>query len=120
MGMEPTHAELRSWLQQSLENGGGYPPNLFHACRLAYAAGADAELKATCRWLHGFPVIYCSGPKLANELRAARRPKPPSLKQLKQQSLALIDKIQGNKGIWQTTDLDVVRRALEALPEDES
>jgi hypothetical protein len=36
---------------------------------------------------------------------------------LKDQSLALIDKIQSNKEMWQTDDLDVVRRALESLPD---
>jgi hypothetical protein len=44
--------------------------------------------------------------------RAARRPKPPSLKK---QALALIDLIQDNEKDWDIRDLDVVRRALEAL-----
>jgi hypothetical protein len=37
---------------------------------------------------------------------------------LKEQSLALIDLIQGNEKAWDTRDLDVIRRALEALPSD--
>ncbi len=43
--------------------------------RLAYQAGADQELEACCEWLDD----YLLAPK-SNYLRAARRPKPPSLK----------------------------------------
>ena len=68
--------------------------------------GADMELEACCKWLS-------NRSSLTEKLRAARRPKPLSLKE---QSIALIDKIQGNKEMWQTDDLDVVRRALESLP----
>jgi hypothetical protein len=69
--------------------------------------GADQELEACCEWLqYDYPNIGASA------LRAARRPKPPSLKE---QSLALIDLIQGNKKAWDVSDLNVVRRALEQL-----
>lgn len=71
--------------------------------------GADMELEACVHYVDN--VI--SGNK-ARALRAIRRPKPPSLKE---QSIALIDKIQSNKEMWQTDDLDVVRRALESLPD---
>jgi len=68
--------------------------------------GADQELEACCEWAaeqdRGFDI----------ELRAARRPQPPSLKE---QSLALIDLIQGNKKAWDVSDLKIVRRALEQL-----
>jgi len=76
----------------------------------AYQAGADQELEACCEWLDQNTGRW----DLLAELRTARRPKPPSLKE---QSLALIDKIQSNKEMWQTDDLDVVRRALESLPD---
>jgi hypothetical protein len=72
--------------------------------------GADQELEACCE--HVDDVI---GGLEAKELRAARRSKPPSLKQ---QSLALIDIIQGNQTPWNIRDLDVVRKILEALPDD--
>ncbi len=72
--------------------------------------GADQELEACC---HYFARDLRES--LALELRAARRPKPPSLKE---QSLALIDLIQGNEKAWDIRDLDVVRRALEAMPDD--
>jgi hypothetical protein len=89
--------ELVEWLQD-LGN--------LDAIALAYQAGADQELEAYCEWL-------CTGyADIASRLRAARRPRPPSLKE---QSLALIDLIQGNEKAWDTRDLDVVRRALEQL-----
>jgi hypothetical protein len=71
--------------------------------------GADQELEECCEWL-----VVDDWKNVSKHLRAARRPKPPSLKE---QSLALIDKIQSNKEMWQTDDLDVVRRALESLPD---
>ena len=80
-----------------------------HLAARAAQWGADMELEACC---HYFARDLRES--LALELRAARRPKPPSLKE---QSLALIDLIQGNKEAWDTRDLDVVRRALDALPE---
>jgi len=72
--------------------------------------GADQELEACCEWLEDF---NCSK-RFTAELRAARRPKPLSLKD---QSIALIDKIQSNKEMWDIRDLDVIRRALDSLPE---
>lgn len=74
--------------------------------------GADQELEACCEWVANYCPYFGDYPMPEKKLRAARRPKPPSLKE---QSLALIDKIQGNKDPWDIRDLDVVRRALEAL-----
>ena len=42
----------------------------------AFAAGADQELEACCEWLD-----FYSAASTALGLRAARRPKPPSLKE---------------------------------------
>jgi hypothetical protein len=74
-----------------------------HAIAQAAQWGADAELEACVKWIAYHPPV-------PDDLRAARRPKLPSLKA---QALALIDKIQGSKEMWQIDDLDVVRRALE-------
>ena len=50
----------------------------------------------------------------ASDLRAARRPKPPSLKELALQKLAwLEDESAGDQAAF-----DTIRRALEALPDD--
>ena len=78
----------------------------------AFRAGADQELEACCEWLdkEGW-----SGE--SRQLRAARRPKAPSLKE---QALAELEKVDM---LWDTTEfsqetlnsLDTIRRALEQL-----
>ena len=75
--------------------------------------GADQELEACCEWLNGGSKIDYDTAAL---LRAARRPKPPSLK--KQAYAALDTYIYGNPdhGDKQNT-YNIIRRALEALPE---
>jgi len=68
--------------------------------------GADQELEACCQWLHCHAVTeFASG-----DLRAARRPKPPSLKE---QALALLDKAEDPS--WDINDFSIVRKALEQL-----
>jgi hypothetical protein len=64
--------------------------------------GADQELEACCQELPG----------LANFLRAARRPKPPSLKDQALQRLESLEKLADAMGY--NSD-DTIRRALEAL-----
>jgi hypothetical protein len=72
--------------------------------------GADRQLNADCEWLHRRCLI--SG---AEELRAAMRPKPPSLAE---QALTALD--QADEGLseseWQQRS-DTIRRALERLQE---
>ena len=80
----------------------------------AYQAGADAELEACCEW------VAEESPVASEELRAARRPKPPSLKE---QALKILEDLEGPGYPWVPTELDadqqaLVRRALEALPND--
>ena len=81
-------------------------PNYTRASIAARAAqwGADQELEACCEWLSG-----CGCESYGRELRAVRRPKPPSLKQ---QALTAAAELEGFKGV------DTIRRALEALPDD--
>jgi hypothetical protein len=70
--------------------------------------GADQELEACCDWLikHGYDIA-------SPEIRAARRPKPPTLKE---QALKALDHICVNHS--KATDYEcTIRRALEALPE---
>ena len=69
--------------------------------------GADQELEACCKILRGEFNYH----HLVEPLRAARRPKPPSLKE---QALALLDK---NKTRFAVAEEDVIRLALESLPE---
>ena len=74
----------------------------------AYRAGADQELEACCEW------IPKKTPWDAEQLRAARRPKPPSLKE---QALEQLDGIATCFRATHMGDLvcDKIRRALEAL-----
>jgi hypothetical protein len=67
--------------------------------------GADQELEACCEWLD---KEINSGWGLARQIRAARRPKPPSLKE---QAFALLEVEHG----LNVEDLDLLRRALEQL-----
>ena len=71
----------------------------------AYRAGADQELEDCCEWLDSATD--------ARDLRIARRPKPPSLKE---QALESLTKIEDNKATY--LDSSIIRRALEALPND--
>ena len=81
------------------------------AIQLAYQAGADHELEACCDWLD----FYAASSE-ARDLRAARRPKPPSLKE---QALDAWDRLRNEAWCEEIDgDLDFVRRALEALPND--
>lgn len=84
--------------------------------------GADMELKACCDWLED---TDCEDPQeVANHLRAARRPKPPSLKE---EALEALEQIDGyaidqlsaytiHKELKQYAN--TIRRALESLPND--
>ena len=77
----------------------------------AFAAGADQELEACCEWL----PKYC--PWDADQLRAARRPKPPSLKE--QAYDALDTYIYGEPDLKdKERTYNAIRQALEALPND--
>jgi hypothetical protein len=72
----------------------------------AFQAGADQELEACCEWLED---TDCDDPQeVANQLRTARRPKPPSLKERALQALDCCSCDDGNS--W-----NLIRRALEQL-----
>jgi hypothetical protein len=72
--------------------------------------GADQELEACCAWL---PQM---SPWSGKDLRKHRRPKLPSLKE---EALGGLDQLAvrlTEAGV--AVDLDTIRRALEALPND--
>ena len=85
----------------------------------AYQAGADAELDACCGWIEslcglgGLMTSVKFRCEVSDRLRAARRPKPLSLKQ---QALADLDTIETHdRAGYQIADLSNIRRALEQL-----
>ena len=73
--------------------------------------GSDQELEACCEWL-SFYSAACD----ARDLRAARRPKPPSLKE---QALGALENLNGEcllEGFECPEKVAIIRRALESLP----
>lgn len=71
---------------------------------LAARWGADQELEACCEW-----TAIVGG---ADALRAARRPKPPSLKE---QALELVNRSKSAISVLRLSERNTIRRALEAL-----
>ena len=111
----PPQELVQEWVDTYF--GGKISQSNFHVDLATRAAqwGADCELDACCDALNDInDSRYWSG-----QLRAARRPspKPPSLRQ---QALAAWHGIASggdNTKEWYE-DLDTIRRALEALPND--
>lgn len=75
--------------------------------------GADQELEACCEYL-----THCAAwePEDVKEFCDLRRPKPLSLKQQALEALRQIP-IDPEAGV-SSVELDTIRRALEALPDD--
>lgn len=83
----------------------------------AFAAGADHELEACCEYIAGPGKWFATPQFRLAELRAARRPKPPSLAE---QALKALDKMNAPLGNVTASRCDTIRRALERLQELES
>jgi len=80
------------------------------AFTLAAQWGADQELEACVDWISKQDWTWTSA-----QLRAARRPK----QSLKEQALRLIDDCTDPEGDYLDDNaLSIIRRALEALPND--
>ena len=83
--------------------------NWQNALTLAYRAGADQELEACAEWVNTWCISRYLGDAIsADVLRAARRPKPPSLAK---RALHIL----GTHGDLSCAEHDTIRRALEAL-----
>jgi len=83
----------------------------------AFQAGADQELEACCEWLSD--EVPCES-NAHRFLRAARRVKPPSLKE---QALEALKHAPGPDypdpiTLLTADEHALIRRALEALPDD--
>ena len=81
----------------------------------AYQAGADAELEACIELIkdHGW---FANPEHRVNEVRDARRPKPLSLQE--QALMALEDGDTGRGALLTAAEVSIIRRTLEALPDD--
>jgi hypothetical protein len=79
-------------------------------CTTAARWGADQELEACCEWLASeTPETYISA------LRAARRPKPPSLKEQALQAWCRFQDTAHKTADEMMGDMITIRRALEQL-----
>jgi hypothetical protein len=81
-----------------------------------FQAGADQELEACIKVIADHKWFASPYYRMA-ELRAARRPKPPSLKE---QALATLQKISKDSypcSYQDDGDWDTIRRALESIPD---
>ena len=91
----------------------GKSGNWQNALTLAYRAGADQELEAVEEEIIAQGWFANSVHRRA-QLRAARRPKPPSLKEQALTELEeILDELHDTPGSAFTTD--AIRRALESL-----
>lgn len=86
-----------------------------HIANRASQYGANQELEACCKWLVKQGWFSADEHEAIEELRNARRPKPPSLKEQALEALDRMDQFPTNK------DMQIIRRALEQLqqPEEE-
>jgi hypothetical protein len=97
----PPPDKIHNWLQ--LEK---VDCTLGQIITIAAQWGADQELEACVEWLEQNQGRW----EIPASLRAARRPKPPSLKE---QALKILSQAE-----WSTEEEGIIRRALEALPDD--
>ena len=103
---------VEQWIQSTRSNDciGAYPENYEYLVATQAARwGADQELEACCEWLHWQNLA--THPELIPSLRAARRPKPPSLKV---QALEALDEEHADIRIQ---NYKLIRSVLESLPD---
>ena len=97
---------VKQWFESSVLEG-RITYDEYNFANLAARWGADQELNECCHLLRlqGFDVV--------DDLRAARRPKPPTLNSIALQMLGTIER----DAHYLPEITDTIRKALEALPE---
>jgi hypothetical protein len=99
---------VQQWLDASLQASGKETSLAYIATRAAQW-GADQELDACLEW------VCCETTAFAADLKAARRPKPPSLKEQAQAELKRLIALIPTEGAIAMAE--PIRRAIEALPD---
>ncbi len=111
--LTPPPELVEQWIEETRSRDciGAYPADL-EECVATRAAqwGADQELEACCEW-----TAANFGELPGQNLHLYRRPKPQSLKEQALQELNLTEDLEGAE--LSRTQVDLIRRALEALPE---
>jgi hypothetical protein len=115
----PPFELINQWHKEACKdpyNGGRFIESkvLKYITTAAAQWGADQELEACCEWAKQFNY---DDECYEDKLRAARRPKPPSLKE---QALEQLDEISTCFRVSHGGPIvcDKIRKALEALPND--
>jgi hypothetical protein len=88
------------------------PSQLYHIATQAARWGADQELEACIAWM---AARYGEESHAMRLLRAARRPKPPSLKEQAQRILVENGTTLDGRMELDPDDIAILRRALEQL-----
>jgi hypothetical protein len=103
---------VSKWCYEDGEEIKSSPRWFFSVCAKAAQWGADQELEACCEWVKSKQTYWAH-----DELRATRRPKPPSLKEQALQALSEAVKMADDvppEGIC-SGQADIIRRALEQI-----
>ena len=106
---------VRQWTSEAEKE---HEPTVSYSLVSLFAAkaarwGSDQELEACCEWF----VRDWTDIETADKLRAARRPKPPSLKEQALVALSAIALGADNaREFYQ--DVETIKTALEALTDD--
>ena len=95
---------VRQWMYESNDSDRIIP----QVAAFAAQWGADQELEACCEWVGKVAIV-----QIANNLRTARRPKPPSLKEQAQAELDRLIALIPAEGAMAMAE--PIRKALEQL-----
>ena len=114
----PSPELVQKWVAATESNDciGALPTNFEQRiCTAAARWGADQELEACINHFHEYDTSWGEDSDLIAGLRAARRPKPPSLKE---RALDSWDRLRNEAWCEDIGfDLDFIRGALESLPD---
>lgn len=87
-----------------------------HIATQAARWGADQELDACCEWMRGSLTPFMPD-QAADQLRAARRPKPPSFAEAALEALEVEDDSMPLRSLKRAQRFALIRAALERLKE---
>jgi hypothetical protein len=105
----PSPEQVDQWLDDAMQLNS--TPK-YYIARQAALWGADQELEACVKWVSEYCPYFGDYPMPEDKLRAARRPKPPSLNE---QALEGLEALPTAAGQVTAARLATIRRALEAI-----
>ena len=104
---------VREWCAHSNKHE-TYDQFWCHIATQAARWGADQELEACVKWIEDCGYH----PSVPEDVRAARRPQPPSLKEQALRILGENGTTLDGRIELEPEDIPIIRRALEALPNE--